>query len=81
VLEEAMLIDEDSKLYFGINASGNLLWSAITEATELGSLTDLLATEFGLPDDRAWTDVVQFVTELERDGLVVVTEGIGDERF
>ncbi len=73
-----MLLDEDNKLYFGINASGNLLWSAITEATELGSLADLLATEFGLPDDQAWTDVVQFVTELERDGLVVVTEGMGD---
>ena len=76
-----MLLDEDSKLYFGINASGNLLWSAITETTSLGSLTDLLAAEFGLPDDQAWTDVVQFVTELETDGLVVVTKGMGDESF
>jgi hypothetical protein len=40
-----------------------------------------IPAEFGLPDDQPWTDVVQFVTELERDGLVVVTEGIGDERF
>jgi hypothetical protein len=72
ILDEAVLLDPEGGLYFGVNPTGSLLWSAMAEAVTLSELVRLLVTRFGIPDEQAWGDVRRFVGELERHGLVEI---------
>ena len=74
VVDEAVLLDDVRDLFFGVNPTGSLLWDAMAEAVTLQSLADLIASRFEVPRDEAWRDTVQFVTELERHGLVEVLD-------
>lgn len=70
ILDEAVLLNPERGLYFGINSSGSLLWAAMAEAVTMRELAGLLVERFGIPDEQAWMDVTSFVGELERHGLV-----------
>ena len=72
IFDEAVLLDTSGGLYFGVNPTGRLLWSAIVEATPLAELARLLVTCFGISEEQAWGDVRRFVGELERHGLVEI---------
>ncbi len=72
ILDEAVLLDPQGGLYFGVNPTGSLLWSAMAGAVTLAELARLLVTRFGITDEQAWGDVRQFVGELERHGLVEI---------
>lgn len=72
IFDEAVLLDTSAGLYFGVNPTGRLLWSAIAEATTLAGLARLLVTRFKISDEQAWEDVSRFIGELERHGLVEI---------
>ncbi len=72
VLDEAVLLDPAGGLYFGVNPTGRLLWSAMADAVTLAELARLLAGRYRIPYERAWGDVSRFVGELERHGLVEI---------
>ncbi len=72
ILDEAVLLDPVGGLYFGVNPTGSVLWSAMAEAITLAELARLLVTRFGISDAQAWGDVSRFVGELERHGLVEI---------
>lgn len=72
ILDEAVLLDPVGGLYFGVNPTGSVLWSAMAEAITLAELARLLVTRFGISDEQAWGDVSRFVGELERHGLVEI---------
>ncbi len=72
ILDEAVLLDPEGGLYFGVNPTGSLLWSAMAEPVTLEELARLLVTRFGISDEQAWGDVSRFIGELERHGLVEV---------
>lgn len=74
ILDEAVLLDPESGLYFGLNATASVLWSAMAEATTLRELASLLVTKFGVSNEQAWADVRRFVGELKRHGLVEILE-------
>lgn len=72
ILDEAVLLNPECGLYFGINSSGSLLWSAMAEGVSAGELVRLLVERFGISDEQAWGDVSRFVNELGRHGLVEI---------
>lgn len=70
ILDEAVLLNPECGLYFGINSSGSLLWSAMAEGVTVRELVGLLGERFGIPEEQAWRDATSFVGELKRHGLV-----------
>ena len=70
LLSEAVLLDPEGGTYFSVNETGQLVWAAMAEPVSLGVLGDMIAERFGVPPERAWDDLVAFVDDLERHGLV-----------
>jgi len=72
VLDETVLLDGARELYFGVNPTGSLLWSAMKDVVTLESLAKLIVASFAVPDEQARADVAGFVSELDRHGLVEI---------
>ena len=72
---EAVVIDLDTGVYFGLNTTGTVLW-ALLEAgpRSADDLAGGLAAAHGLGPDAVLADVRFFLDGLVRDGLVVATD-------
>ena len=71
---EAVLLDLETGRYFGLNASGCNIWARLAEDRSIDEVASDLAEELALPRERLVADVVEIVSELEREGLVLRLE-------
>ncbi|MXG89952.1 PqqD family protein [Nocardioides flavescens] len=69
---EVVLLDLTTSAYFGVNASGTLLWQMLDAGTTPADMTGALVAEFDVDRDRASTDVEAFLAEAQRLNLVEV---------
>ena len=67
---EGVGLDLVGSRYLGINGSGRVLWLALVVGATAREMTDSLVREFGIPEDRARADVLAFVGDLRRRGLL-----------
>jgi hypothetical protein len=68
---EAVVLDLAGGTYFGLNASGTRMWQLIQEHRELEPVAVALAGEFDAPSARIESDLLTFVSHLERKGLLI----------
>ena len=57
--------------YFGLNAVAARVWFLLGEGKSLGSLCETLQSEFDVPAEVLWDDVVKLIGEMSTSGLVV----------
>ena len=67
---EVVVLDLVASRYLGINGSGRVLWLALADGATESERTGALVREFGVPEDRARADVLAFVGDLRRRGLL-----------
>ena len=70
--QETVLLHLNSKAYFSLNATGTRIWQGLKRRHPLETISRQLQEEFEVDAEQAMASVVSLVTELEREGLVVV---------
>lgn len=83
--QESIILDLENLHYYSLNAAGTLLWKQLRSgsATTIELLSNKLATAFRLGPATAEDDTRQFVEELLREQLLLLTdeEVVGQSTF
>jgi hypothetical protein len=69
---EAVLLNLDSGMYFGLDRVGTRVWQLIEEHGRLDAVVERLLEEYDVAPDVLRADVATLVTALVDKGLVVV---------
>jgi hypothetical protein len=72
---EMVLLHLERGVYFTLNETGAFLWERIAAGATLGELSTALAERYAVAPERAWSDLVALVAELEIEGLVELSDG------
>jgi hypothetical protein len=72
--DEAVLLNVDAGIYFGINAIGTEIWNALGRGDSESAIVDHLAEEYDVEPGQLRTDVAEFLSALESRGLIRVVE-------
>lgn len=67
---ETMLLDLDSGTYFGLDAIGGRIWTALEDGLSLREACDIIAGEYDVGRDVLEADVVGLAGELAARGLI-----------
>jgi hypothetical protein len=70
--DEAVLLDSESGNYFGLNEVAARILGLAQQKTTVDRVVDLLLEEYAVDRDQLTADVIAFVQELERNGLIIV---------
>ena len=68
--ETVVLIDEDRRVAYSINAAGGRIWGLLGPNRRLADLVDETVALYGIDPQTAESDVVSFCRSLEKCGLV-----------
>lgn len=68
--DEVIVLDLRSNAYLSINQSGTALWEMLVDGTNSTTMVARLVTDFDVEEDRARTDVGEFVKMLTERGLL-----------
>lgn len=66
---EAVLLDLESEVYFGLDAVGTRIWSLLEADRPLGEVHRLLLAEYEAGPDELWRDLAELVGRLLAAGL------------
>lgn len=75
VMEETVLLDLNSGVYFGLDPVGTRIWAMLGSPRRISDLRDDLLQEFDIDAPACERSVCQFMNELATKGLVEVIEG------
>lgn len=67
---EAVVLNLDTGIYFGLNATGLRMWQLIEQHRTLDRVLALLAREFDAPAAELEADLLAWVSQLEDQGLL-----------
>lgn len=71
---EAVLLQTESGLYFGLDEIGTRIWSLLQQHGELGQAYQQMLEEYDVGPDQLREDLLQLVTTLVARGLLEVQE-------
>jgi hypothetical protein len=71
---EAVLLNLDTGMYFGLDEVGTRVWRCLGEATDLARIHQTLLDEYDVAADRLEADLIGLVAELADQGLVHVVQ-------
>ena len=71
--DESVLLNLNSGIYFGLDPVGTRIWQLLAKHQLLAELADAITAEYDVGEDRCVADLFALVSELERQGLVIVT--------
>jgi Coenzyme PQQ synthesis protein D (PqqD) len=67
---EAVVLNLDTGIYFGLDAVGTRIWRLLMERKPLKAVLDSLIDEYEAPPDRLQRDLLAFVERLDDKGLL-----------
>lgn len=67
---EAVLLQTESGLYFGLDEVGTRIWSLLQQHGEVGRVYEQMLEEYVVSPDRLREDLLQFATTLVERGLL-----------
>ncbi len=67
---ELVLLDLDGGVYFGLDGVGATVWRALGVSATLEHAIAAVVSEFDVEEQRARTDILALVEELEAKGIV-----------
>ena len=73
--DEAVILDLDSGVYYGLNATGARVWELLELNTPVSDIYDLMLGEFEVTPDSLNGDVQELLRDLVAKGLVLQTSG------
>jgi hypothetical protein len=72
--QEAVLLNVETGLYFGLDEVGSEIWRCIERGTTREEIRQHLLTEFEVSADEVEADLTAFLDELLTHGLILVEE-------
>ncbi len=73
----AVLLNLDTKYYYNLNETGLRIWQIMEESRDLTKIADKLSNEYEVDIEKAKSNVLKLVEDLEKDGLIM-SDGKGD---
>lgn len=67
---EAVVLNLDTGIYFGLDAVGTRIWRLIEDRKPLKAVLETLIDEYDAPPDRLQRDLLAFVERLNSKGLL-----------
>jgi hypothetical protein len=68
--DEAVLLNVETGIYFGLNPIGTGIWKALSEGADEGAIVDRLAEEYDVERAQLEVDVMEFLGGLLVQGLI-----------
>jgi hypothetical protein len=72
---EAVLLNVESGLYYGLNEVGAHMWALLQEFGCLGAVHQRLLDEYEVAPEPLWEDLVSLVRELLAEGMLRIDAG------
>jgi|RhiMethySRZTD1v2_1073278.scaffolds.fasta_scaffold952793_3 coenzyme PQQ synthesis protein D (PqqD) len=69
---EAVLLNLQSGVYFGLNETGTKIWSMLAENTSLAEVHSRMLKEYRVEPDLAKSDLLTLARQLAQKGLVTI---------
>ena len=68
--DEAVVLNVESEVYFGLNKTALMMWNALTSAPDVATAFAQLSDEFDVDADRLRSDLEMLVDDLVSRGLL-----------
>ena len=72
---EAVILDPDSGMYYGLNEVGARVWELIQEPKMVDEIRDALLAEYEVEPERCQQDLFALLQNLADKGLVEIDDG------
>jgi transposase len=72
---EAVLLNMNTEVYFGLDKTGTHIWSLLREHSTLGSLTGALLEDYDIEEKELQKHLLEFMEKLHAKGLIQIQEG------
>ena len=69
---ETVMMSIERGNYYGMNATGNLIWSLLESEKTAGELADFLKNKFSLSDETVQKEVYPFLEQLVAEKIVII---------
>ncbi|HVR96943.1 MAG TPA: PqqD family protein [Thermoanaerobaculia bacterium] len=70
--EEAVVLDPESGIYYGLNEVGTTAWKLLAGGSRLGEVKTALLAAYDAPPERIWSDLIDLIHDLSEHRLVEV---------
>jgi hypothetical protein len=70
---EAVILNLNSGMYYGIDEIGQLIWNALEEPRSLQYLRDAIVRDYEVEPETCERDVKAFLAEMQSAGLIEIT--------
>ena len=67
---EAVLLNLQNEMYYGLDETGTRMWQLLTTADSVQAAMDILLEEYDVNPETLEQDLVQMITELKSHGLL-----------
>jgi hypothetical protein len=71
---EAVLLNIENNQYYRLNEDSLHMFSTLTASASLGEAHALLTKEYDVSGEELWQDLLEFIGDLHRSGLVRVVD-------
>jgi|SRR5271170_1658749 len=72
---EAVILNVDRGVYFGLDEIGARIWSLIQEPKTVSEVRDILVEEYDVSSEQCEEDLLALIAKLSDEGLVSVSDG------
>lgn len=71
---EAVVLERDSGIYFGLNEVATYVWESLSEPRSFGELRETVLSEYDVSWERCDRDLEEIISEFDDRGLVELEE-------
>lgn len=71
---EAVLLNMQSEIYFGLNGMGTRIWQLLKTHGRLRSISETILNEYDIDEEQLGNHLCEFIDKLHSKGLVVLEE-------
>ena len=74
---EAVVLDTDAGIYFGIDGVGARIWELLSSPRRVTDVVATLVDEYDVEPDACRADIERFLSDLYDQGLIDLTDAAG----
>lgn len=71
---EAVILQLESGVYYGVNAVGAAIWALVREPRTVNEIQEAILAEFAVDAERCLKDVMAILRQFETEGLIEVLD-------
>ena len=76
LVDEMVILDSDSGIYYGLNPVGSRIWELIQEPKTVKQVRDALLAEYDVEPERCENDILTLLQDLLTNELIVVQDTV-----